>query len=93
MIQIIDFNVTGDQRINCAGCEQRIGNALRRLSGVKEVQASAATQRVAVTIDSSYVSPDQLRAKLEQLGYAITTQGSADGPECKGQQSPTTHET
>ena len=90
MIQIIDFTVIGDQRINCAGCEQRIGNALRRLSGVKDVQASAATQRVAVTIDPTHVSRDQLRAKLEQLGYAVTTYGSADGSESKGQRSPTT---
>lgn len=67
----VQFEVTGAPRIHCAACESRIGHALRRLPGVEDVQASAATQRVAVTIDPARVSADELRARLEQLGYQV----------------------
>ncbi len=69
MTQKMDFTVIGEQTIHCAGCEQRIGNALRGLRGVQDVQASAETQRVVVSFDPAHVTADQVRAKLEQLGY------------------------
>lgn len=78
MAQIIDFQVTGPQTIHYASCEQRIGRALKRVPGVESVDASAQTQRVAVTIDPSQVRPEQVWAKLEQLGYeAIPVGGTA----------------
>ncbi len=67
--QTIDFTVTGEQTIHCAGCEQRIQNALRRLDGVEGVQASHKTQEVLVTIDPGLVSSKQIQDKLEQIGY------------------------
>lgn len=77
MLHTIDFMVTGAQKIHCEGCEQRIGTALRRLPGIQEVQASAHTQQVVVTIDPTQVSSDQVRAKLEQLGYQVTAEGGS----------------
>lgn len=71
------FKVIGDQKIHCAGCEQRIGNALRRLDGVQDVKASFKTQEVAVTIDDAKLSPERVQTKLEQLGYEATSQGAA----------------
>ncbi len=65
----LDFTVTGAQTIHCAGCEQRIGNALRRLPGIREVQADHRTQGVRVRIDPAQVDAEQVRAKLAQLGY------------------------
>jgi copper chaperone CopZ len=59
----------GEDKMYCAGCEQRVSNVLRRLPGVKAVEANAATQQVRVTIESSQVGAEQVRAKLEQLGY------------------------
>lgn len=44
MPRTVEFTVTGAQRIHCAGCEERIRRALRRLPGIQEVQASADTQ-------------------------------------------------
>ncbi len=67
--QTIDFTVTGEQTIHCAGCEQRIQNALRRLDGVEGVQASHKTQEVLVTIDPGLVGSKQIQDKLEQIGY------------------------
>ena len=74
MTRMMEFAVTGEPKIHCAGCEERIGNALRRLPGIQDVQASAQTQRVVVTIDPTQVRPDQVRAKLEQLGYQVRSQ-------------------
>jgi copper chaperone CopZ len=69
MAQTIELVVTGAEKMHCEGCEQRVSNALRRLPGVQEVRASAATQQVLVTIDPSQVGAEQVRTKLEQLGY------------------------
>ena len=69
--EMVEFTVTGEPTIHCSGCEQRIGNALRRLSGVQDVRASAQSQRVVASIDVTQVSADQLRAKLEQIGYHV----------------------
>ena len=75
MARIVEFVVTGEDKLHCAGCEQRVGNAMRRLAGVQDVRASAETQQVVVTIDPAQVSPEQVREKLEQLGYEVTPQG------------------
>lgn len=67
----LQFEVVGERKINCSRCEARIGDGLRRLRGVENVQASAETQFVSVTIDPAQVAPDRLRAELEQLGYKV----------------------
>lgn len=67
----MQFEVVGERKINCSRCEARIGDGLRRLRGVENVQASADTQRVFVTIDPAQVGSDQLRAELEELGYKV----------------------
>jgi copper chaperone CopZ len=78
MERIVSFKVTGEQTIHCASCEQRIGNALRRLSGVEEVTANAQTQQVVVAIDPGQVDSQAVQAKLEQLGYEVVPErGSA----------------
>lgn len=75
MAQALEYTVTGEQKIHCEGCKQRIANALQRLPGIQDAQASFQTQQVQVTIDPAQVSPEQVRSKLEQLGYAVTPQG------------------
>ncbi len=71
MARTLNLTVTGEQKIHCMGCEERIGNALRRLPGIQDAQASADTQKVVVTFDPDTVSADQVRAKLDQLGYRV----------------------
>ena len=71
MARTVEFAVTGEQKIHCAGCEQRIGAALRRLPGVKDARANAETQRVVVTFDPARLSPDQVRKTIERLGYQV----------------------
>lgn len=76
MSSTFDFVVIGEAKIHCEGCEARIVNALGRLSGVRDVKASALDQRVVVAIDPMAVEPDQVRARLEQLGYRATLVGT-----------------
>ena len=71
MASTLEFTVTGEQKIHCAGCEERIGTALRRLPGIKDVQACHQDQRVVVTFDPTQIMPDKVRATLEQLGYRV----------------------
>ncbi len=69
MARQIEFTVTGPDKIHCESCERRIGRALQRVNGVADVQASAATQKIRVSIDPVKITPEQVRAKLEEIGY------------------------
>lgn len=71
MVRTVELTVTGEQKIYCASCEQRIANALRRVSGVQDVRASADTQQVVVAIDTGQIAPGELRARLVALGYEV----------------------
>ena len=75
MTRTIEFTVTGEDKLHCAGCEQRVGHTLRRLAGVQDIWASAESQQVVVTIDPTQVSPQQVQSKIEQLGYEVMPQG------------------
>jgi copper chaperone CopZ len=69
----MQFTVTEDREIHCEGCEQRISRTLERLDGVETVEASAQTQHISVKTDYSQTDPDQLRKRLDLLGYEVTT--------------------
>lgn len=71
MMKTLEFTVIGEEKMHCAGCETRVGAALRRLEGVRDVAASAQTQRIRVTIDPTAVSTGQIRARLAQIGYDV----------------------
>jgi copper chaperone CopZ len=72
MANTAEFVVTEEQKIHCEGCEQRIGRALKRLPGVGSVEASAESQRVVVEMDPERVGPEQVRERLDLLGYEVT---------------------
>ncbi len=77
MTDTIEFTVVGKDKIHCEGCEQRIGKALKRLPGVEGVEASAESQRVVATIDTDQVGADEVRDRLEFLGYEVEPGGGA----------------
>lgn len=66
-----EFTVTGEQRIHCEGCEQRIDRALKRLPGVLGVEADASSQRMVVEFDAGRVGDEELRERLDLLGYEV----------------------
>jgi len=69
MTRTARFTIREQTPIHCEGCEQRIGNALRRISGVQEMQASRETQEVHVTFDPEKTTAEQVRAKLDLAGF------------------------
>lgn len=69
MFKSITFEVTGDQRLNCAACEQRIARLLKTVEGVGQVRAEAQTQRIDVLFDSAVVEPRTIAERLRAAGY------------------------
>ena len=61
-----------DQAIHCGGCETRIERALGREPGVRRVKADHTTQQVTVALDADRLGVDELRAKLDALGFRPT---------------------
>ncbi len=76
MINTLRFTVVGDIKMNCSGCEGRVLLALKRLPGVKSIEADSKTQHIAVTADSDQISSDQVQAAISKLGYDIRQQSS-----------------
>ena len=56
--------------IHCANCENTIRTALSRLPGVSVVVPSSATNDVKVSFDDSKATEADLRARLEEVGFA-----------------------
>ncbi len=71
MVQTLQLNVTGPQKIHCESCEERIVRALKRVPGINNVNANAKEQRISVSIDPDRTSPEQVQAKLRELGYEV----------------------
>ena len=58
----------------CNGCENRVINALKSISGVKEVTANHKTGKVIVTA-SDDVLENVIKDKIEDLGFEIVKEG------------------
>jgi copper chaperone len=58
--------------MTCAGCEQRIGNVLKRLDGVRRVGVDHSGGQVRVVFDPARVASAVLAKRIEQAGYRVT---------------------
>lgn len=65
-LQTAAFRVTG---MTCGGCEVGVRQAVAKLDGVERVEASYRERRALVVYDDSRVSPAQIEAAIERLGY------------------------
>jgi copper chaperone CopZ len=54
----------------CNGCENRIQNALKTIEGVEEVVANHTTGIVTV-ISNSNVSEENMKEKIEDIGFEV----------------------
>ena len=70
MMDTLTLNVTG---MTCGGCEHAVKRGLARLEGVGDVVASHADAKVIVTYDATRVSPDQIKARIGAMGYAVVS--------------------
>ena len=69
MYKSITFEVTGDQRLVCEGCEQRVERVLKALPGVGKVHAQAQNQRIEVLFDTAKLEPSAIAERLVKAGY------------------------
>lgn len=76
MLKSITFEVIGDQRIVCEGCEQRIERLLKALPGVDKVRAQALKQRIEVLYDASRQETNVIAARLHEAGYETKASSS-----------------
>jgi P-type Cu+ transporter len=57
--------------MTCASCSTRVGRALSRLDGVDDAVVNFATHRAAVTYDPTRLTPADLGAAVERIGYRV----------------------
>ena len=69
MFKSITLEVVGDDRLNCEGCEERVENALKKVSGVGKVRAHSSNQRIEVLFDSGVLDATAIAARIANVGY------------------------
>lgn len=75
MLKSVTFEVTGEQRLNCAACEQRVARLLKAVEGVAEVRAQADRQRIDVLFDTAVVDPTSIADRLSEADYETKVAG------------------
>lgn len=66
--ETMTLEVTG---MHCTGCEQRVTRVLEQLPGVKVLNADHQQGEVEVRLNTAQASLDQVRARIEELGYEV----------------------
>ena len=69
MLKSVTFEVTGEQRLNCAACEQRVARLLKTVEGIGQVRAQADRQRIDVLFDTAVLDPKSIAERLSEAGY------------------------
>jgi copper chaperone len=72
MLKSITFEVIGDERLHCEGCEQRVERLLKTLPGVRQVHAHAHNQHIEVLFDTAVLEDTAIAARLGEAGYETT---------------------
>ena len=69
MLKSITFEVIGDQRLGCEGCEQRVERTLKTVEGVDKVRANARNQRIEVLFDAAKLNAAAIAEGIGKTGY------------------------
>jgi copper chaperone len=69
MFKSITFEIVGDQRLTCEGCEERVVDLLKGLQGVRQVKARARNQRIDVLFDGAVLEANTIAERLRGAGY------------------------
>lgn len=75
-LQTDSFFVTGMQ---CGGCTNKLSLALRRLSGVDDVQISLASGEVTIVYDPALVSPERIQEAVIRTGFGTAGIDATNG--------------
>lgn len=76
MFKSVTFEVTGDQRLHCEGCEQRVERLLKAVPGIRQVRAQASNQRIDVLFDVAKLEPNAIAERIAKAGYQTKVVGS-----------------
>ena len=77
MFKTVTFEVIGDQRIACQGCEERVEDLIKSVPGVKQVRARARNQRIEVLLDTAALEPSVIAKRLRNAGYETRIGGQS----------------
>ena len=69
MFKSVIFEVVGNQRLACEGCEERVEDLLKALEGVRQVRARARKQRIEVLFDATKLEIAAMAERLRSAGY------------------------
>lgn len=69
MLKSVTFEVTGDPRLHCEGCEQRVERLLKVVPGVGQVHAHANNQRIEVLFDAGKLESNAIVERMAKAGY------------------------
>lgn len=69
MLKSVNFEVIGDQRLFCDGCERRVERLLKALQGVGQVRAQARNQHIEVLFDTAALDAGTIAKHLGDAGY------------------------
>ena len=69
MFKSVIFEVIGNQRLICDGCERRVEGLLKALQGVTQVRAQARKQSIEVLFDTAELDVRAIAERLNQAGY------------------------
>lgn len=59
--------------MHCNGCETKIKNNIRFVSGVKKIATDLEKKVVAVTYDADKTNPEKIAEAFKKIGYETTT--------------------
>jgi len=79
VLNSVTFDVIGEQRLFCEGCEQRVESLLKALQGVRQVRAQSRDQRIEVLFDKTSLEIDTLSERLAKAGYETKVRLGSEG--------------
>jgi copper chaperone len=71
MLKSVTFEVIGDQRLACEGCEQRVERTLKTIEGVDKVRANARSQRIEVLFEATKLDTAAIAERIAKTGYQM----------------------
>jgi len=62
------------ETISCPSCITKIEGALKKVAGITQYEVLFNTSRVKVSFDESIVSSEEIKGRIENLGYDILSE-------------------
>ena len=80
-MQTQSLKVTG---MTCGGCISTVTDALKAVSGVRDVDVSLSAGEATVQFDERLTSPDKLKSAVKGAGYGVDATNTAHRHQSKG---------